>query len=168
VTESAFSLERAAAADLEAILAISDESFAAPWSRASHADELARPGGVRWVARAAGRLAGYLFGRIQMDELEVLLLAVAPPSRRSGCGAALIDAALAEAGEFGVHQVHLEVRASAEPALACYRSAGFEVVGHRPGYYPDGEDAVLLSRRLAPQSPEAGCARTVLRSGECA
>lgn len=168
MTETAFLLERATTADLDAILAIADESFAAPWSRASYADELAWPGGVRWVARVEGELAGYVFGRIHIDELEVLLLAVAHASRRGGCGAALIDAALTEARERGVHRVHLEVRASAEPALACYRSAGFERVGQRPGYYPDGEDACLLSRRLAPDLAMRGSVRSGRPQGECA
>ena len=42
--------------------------------------------------------------------------------------------------------VVLEVRASNAPAQALYRRAGFVVDGRRPRYYPDGEDAVLMSR----------------------
>lgn len=144
--DTAVTLEGAKAGDLDAIVAIAAESFASPWSRSSYADELARTDGARWVARIGPERVGFLLGRIQVDHLEVLSLAVAPAKRRAGCGAALVSAALADADARGVSRVQLEVRVSAEPALACYRHAGFEVVGRRSGYYADGEDALLLSR----------------------
>jgi ribosomal-protein-alanine N-acetyltransferase len=46
-------------------------------------------------------------------------------------------------------RVQLEVRASNQPARALYARAGFVVDGRRPRYYPDGEDAVLMSWRAA-------------------
>jgi ribosomal-protein-alanine N-acetyltransferase len=157
VTDPAFRPERATSADLDAILAIAVASFASPWSRASHAEELARPAGACWVVRASGCVLGYLLGRLEADELHVLSLAVAPPDRRSGCAAALIGVALGDACARGARRAHLEVRASARPALACYRDAGFEVVGRRPNYYPGGEDALLLTRVLAPlDAPSVG------------
>jgi len=39
--------------------------------------------------------------------------------------------------------VLLEVRASNAAAQALYTAAGFVADGRRPGYYPDGEDALL-------------------------
>jgi ribosomal protein S18 acetylase RimI-like enzyme len=45
----------------------------------------------------------------------------------------------------GAEVVHLEVRASNEAARRFYGELGFDEVGARPRYYPDGEDAVLLS-----------------------
>lgn len=149
MTDQAFLLERATLAHLAAILAIAGESFESPWSRASFADELARPDGACWDAGFGPRAVGYLLGRVQADELHVFSLAVAPESRRAGCAAALVEAALRDGRARGATRAHLEVRASAVPALACYESAGFEIVGRRAGYYPGGEAALLLSRSLA-------------------
>jgi ribosomal-protein-alanine N-acetyltransferase len=42
--------------------------------------------------------------------------------------------------------VQLELAATNAPALALYQGLGFVVVGRRSRYYPDGEDALLLSR----------------------
>jgi len=40
--------------------------------------------------------------------------------------------------------VFLEVRASNIPAIALYRRLGFSDAGTRPGYYRNGDDALLL------------------------
>jgi ribosomal-protein-alanine N-acetyltransferase len=38
----------------------------------------------------------------------------------------------------------LEVKASNQVALGLYGGLGFQQVGRRKGYYPDGSDALLL------------------------
>jgi ribosomal-protein-alanine N-acetyltransferase len=41
------------------------------------------------------------------------------------------------------------MRPSNAEAMALYRSFGFQVVGSRPGYYPDRrEDALILRKQL--------------------
>ena len=42
----------------------------------------------------------------------------------------------------------LEVRASNAAACRLYSKMGFEEVGIRKGYYSDGEDALLMEKRL--------------------
>jgi len=165
VTESAFRLERATPAHLDAILEIASRSLESAWSRASFAEEVVRPDGACWAARVGDRTVGYLVGRVQAEALHVLSLAVAPESRREGCAAALVEASLRDARGRGAVHAHLEVRASAVPALACYRNAGFEIVGRRPGYYPGGEDALLLSRAVA-EEPGFSAASARLDAGE--
>ena len=52
--------------------------------------------------------------------------------------------------------VLLEVRQSNGPAIALYRSVGFETTGVRRGYYSDtGEDALEMRVTLDPKSGEA-------------
>jgi ribosomal protein S18 acetylase RimI-like enzyme len=43
-----------------------------------------------------------------------------------------------------MEELHLEVRASNQPAMGLYRACGWERCGLRAGYYPDGEDAALF------------------------
>lgn len=66
-------------------------------------------------------------------------LAVAPTHRREGRAGALLDRLL----ENHAH-VTVLVAADNEPALACYRSRGFETVGRRPEAFDSG-GALLLS-----------------------
>ena len=135
-------------ADLGAVVRIAHASFDTPWSERGYAEELSRDDALALVARRGGGTVGYLLARLQAGELHVLSLAVAPASRTGGAGGALVARALRDASAAGAAVAHLEVRASAAPALACYRAAGFAVVGRRDGYYPGGEDALLLSLAL--------------------
>ena len=89
--------------------------------------------------------------RAAAGESEVMTLAVAPSHRRRGAGRALLEAAMAQAEARAVDAVFLEVAADNDPAIALYRSAGFEQVGRRKGYYahPNGaKDALVLRRDL--------------------
>lgn len=117
-------------------------------------------GGVLLVADAhveqpptrarTGTLVGFLAARAAVDELDVTRLAVEEVARRRGIGRRLVEAMLAHACTVGARSVTLEVRADAGPARALYGSLGFVQDGLRPGYYPDGVDAVLMRRTFAP------------------
>jgi [ribosomal protein S18]-alanine N-acetyltransferase len=96
------------------------------------------------VAVRCGESVGAAFGRLQVDDGHVIDLAVAPAARRSGLGRALLRRLAAELRTRGARAITLEVRAGNLPALALYRGEGYVVEGRRPGYYPDGEDALLL------------------------
>ena len=88
--------------------------------------------------------------RVAADEAEILTLAVTPGARRHGIGRALVDTAVSHAHAQGASRFFLEVSTSNQPAQALYRSAGFVQVGIRRRYYPDGADALVLSRGLRP------------------
>jgi ribosomal-protein-alanine N-acetyltransferase len=91
-----------------------------------------------------------VLARAVADEAEVLTLAVAPPARRQGMAAALLDAVCDEAARRGAHVLHLEVSTANAAARALYARAGFHVSGNRRAYYADGTDALVMSRALAP------------------
>jgi ribosomal-protein-alanine N-acetyltransferase len=140
----------AAPGEIGALAALGAASLARGWSPAALAAELARPDARVLALRARPGAApeGFLLARLGLDELHVLLMAVAPERRRRGGGGALLEAALAAARAEGVAVVHLEVRAGNAAALAFYARHGFLAVGRRPRYYEGREDAVLMSRRL--------------------
>ena len=52
------------------------------------------------------------------------------------------------AKEKGVEKVFLEVRKSNIPAFSCYQKCGFVPIGIRKGYYGNGEDAIVMERKL--------------------
>ncbi len=66
--------------------------------------------------------------------------------RRRGIARSLLAELIGEATSRGARSLFLEVSVLNDPASALYRGAGFAAVGRRPRYYPDGSDALLLSR----------------------
>ena len=69
-------------------------------------------------------------------------------ARGRGLGRALVVALLERLRGQGARRVSLEVRSRNAPAIALYRSLGFENEGVRPKYYRDGEDALVLGAAL--------------------
>jgi ribosomal-protein-alanine N-acetyltransferase len=108
------------------------------------AAELSMPGVFAFVAEPGG----VIMARVAADEAEILTLAVAPDVRRAGIGRALVDVAAAHAFSLGATRFFLEVSMTNQAAQALYRAAGFVQVGRRARYYPDGSDALVLSRGL--------------------
>jgi ribosomal-protein-alanine N-acetyltransferase len=147
-------VEGFASGDLDAVTGLARVVAVPGWSRESLATSLADPAASCVVARdASGALVGFALGRSAADELEVLLVAVAPGARRRGVGRALVEALLARAN---ATTAHLEVRASNAAAIGLYERVGFVAAGRRPRYYEGREDAVTMRReRSAARAGEA-------------
>jgi ribosomal-protein-alanine N-acetyltransferase len=155
----AWRVERAAPGLAARVHEIARGSFEAPWSEGAFDEEFRNPDARIWVARdAAGAVRGYLVAHRVLDEVHLLSLATEPAVRRRGAARALLAAVLGAEREKGARLAHLEVRAGNAEALAFYADAGFRALGRRRGYYPDGEDALLLATALV-QPLRAGGAR---------
>lgn len=142
-------VEPASSTDLREVAELEKAAFSDPWSPASFKTLLSEPAVYFGVARDSEGVAvvGYVVAWFAADEGEIANLAVREPTRRRGIGAALLDAAIAEAGRRGVVSMYLEVRESNEAARGLYASRAFEEVGRRPKYYRKPvEDAVVLRR----------------------
>jgi ribosomal-protein-alanine N-acetyltransferase len=142
----------AAAADLDAVVAIERVSFCdPPWSRAAFAWLLTAPH-MRFIVACdpvSAAVVGYIVTSVVVDEAEIANLAVAPDWRLRGVGARLVDDAVAHAAAAGVRVMYLEVRESNDAARALYRSRAFAPVGRRREYYRNPvEDAEVLERRI--------------------
>lgn len=136
------------APDIDAVHRIELDSAVDPWSRSLLAAELDGDRADRhWLVADAGEAAGVVaFGGVLfvLDEVHVMNLAVAPDHRRRGLASALLAGLLGHSAQRGAAGATLEVRASNRPAIGLYRRFGFQVAGHRPAYYPDGEDAAIM------------------------
>jgi ribosomal-protein-alanine N-acetyltransferase len=77
-------------------------------------------------------------------EAELLRIAVDPAHRGQGLGRTLLEACQLDLAAAGMVDLFLEVRAANAAAIQLYRSCGWQRCGLRPGYYPDGEDALLF------------------------
>lgn len=75
-------------------------------------------------------------------------LAIAPEWRGRGIGSRLLERALQVVADGGARRAKLEVRTGNEAARELYSSFGFTPNRVVPGYYDDGEDALLLVANL--------------------
>jgi ribosomal-protein-alanine N-acetyltransferase len=130
-------------------------SFDPAWSAEDIEILLSAPGGFGWAAWEAdlsGPVCGFLLARAIAGEAEILTLAIDPAHRRQGVARALVEASAGVAIAAGAEAMFLEVAADNPAAIGLYRSAGFEPVGSRKGYYPrPGSppiDALVLRRTL--------------------
>lgn len=109
--------------------------------------EFGRPWAEVWLARAdpdGGAVAFLVTWRVA-DEIHVIDIASDPRFRRRGAARALLVAAIGCARAGRARLLVLEVRASNHPAIALYRSEGFEVARVRRDYYTDPcEDALEM------------------------
>ncbi|ORW71970.1 ribosomal protein S18-alanine N-acetyltransferase [Mycobacterium saskatchewanense] len=139
--------DAARCAELESQLFDGDD----PWPAAAFNRELASPYNHYVAARVEAVLVGYAgisrLGRRPPFEYEVHTIGVDPAYQGRGIGRRLLEQLLAFA-DGGV--VYLEVRTDNEPAIALYRSVGFEQVGLRKRYYRiSGADAYTMRRKAA-------------------
>lgn len=90
------------------------------------------------------RLEGYLISMIAAGELHILNIAVRPESRRRGIAEEIYFQTFRKY-EKKIALAYLEVRTTNFPAIAFYQKLGFQEAGIRRRYYPDGEDAILMT-----------------------
>ncbi len=121
------------------------------WGAEAFAVQLGLPGIFGLILPGAG----LVLARVAADEAEILTIGVVPAARGAGHGRTLLRAAEARAAEAGGRRLFLEVAAENVVARAMYKSAGYETVGHRPRYYQDGSDALVLAKTLSPVAATA-------------
>ncbi len=139
--------------DIDAMLEVERRSNPHPWTRA-HFEDALRSGYLCYVARDRTCSVGFAVARILVDDAELLLIAVDPSHRRSGCATLLLNTLVTRLAEIAKSPLHLEVRASNASAIAFYEARGFLRSGLRKNYYPNGvlgnqrEDALLMQKVL--------------------
>lgn len=143
--------EQMVAADLPQVLELERLAFRNPWSAGLFLHELKLSFSRLHLARTnngARRLLGYVCWWMVGDDVHILNLAVHPGARHNGTGRALVQRVLDDAVAHAAVSVSLEVRRDNQPAAALYRSLDFAEVGVRRNYYGQGEDAIIMEKRL--------------------
>lgn len=157
-------IERMQDTDLDEVLRIEQASFKYPWKRSFFERDMNQDFAHQLVARkvrgtgmpGAGadrhetqtQVLGYAIAWEMGDELHLANIAVAPETRCKGVGSRLLRQMMAVGRELGCCRMYLEVRRSNVAAQRFYQRHGFFQTGTRKGYYPDGEDALIMEREL--------------------
>ena len=111
------------------------------------------------VAEEEGKVTGYIMCRVEVGlsnygfgglirKGHVVSIAVLPQGRRKGMASALIKRALEGMEYYKAKQGFLEVRVTNEGGISLYKKLGFEITRTVNGYYSDGEDAYVMTKRL--------------------
>ena len=123
--------------------------FSDPWPPQFFLAEILADGRFnRLLVEPSGSMVAYLFCAWQYLDLHVLKVATLPPYRRKGLARRLMALAETHAAEMNGESLTLEVRGANTDAIAMYASLAYERAGIRPAYYQDGEDAIIMTKRI--------------------
>jgi ribosomal-protein-alanine N-acetyltransferase len=139
-----FSIKRLDSTHLFNVLAIEQHAQQFPWTLEMLTSSLSS-GALMWGAfeKSTQQLLGFLLVSYVVDEAEVLTISVHPLSQHKGVGLCLMNKVLRSLHhDFCVQHVFLEVRVDNISAISFYEKLGFERMGVRRQYYPDGQDAL--------------------------
>ncbi len=133
-------------ADTPDVAAIEGSLNAEPWSEALFRGEFdVDPTSRHWlVAELDRELVGFGGMMYATDDAHLMNLGVAPHHHRKGIARALVGALFCHAIARRATGITLEVRTTNAAARKLYADFGLAPVGTRPGYYADGEDALIL------------------------
>ena len=111
------------------------------------------------VAEEDGKIIGYIMCRIEVGlsnfglgglirKGHVVSIAVLPQGRRKGIAQALMAKGIEGMIHYKAKLCYLEVRVTNDPGVSLYKKLGFEVTKTLKGYYSDGEDAYVMTKKL--------------------
>jgi [ribosomal protein S18]-alanine N-acetyltransferase len=127
-----------------------------PWSPQAICEIAGLSGFFGLIARENAAPVGFAFAFGVGEECEIAALGVVPERRRTGIGAALLDALCREVRRRGARGIILEVAADNAAAGSLYASRGFLRAGWRRDYYRRGQrpfDAQVLRLTFAVPPP---------------
>lgn len=161
MVQTTFSLRRFQPSDLEKVKHINQVCLPENYSSYFFMDLYERFPETFIVAEVYGEVAGYIMCRIETGLPDfglfgiakrghVISIAVLPQYQRKGIGQALMQDAMQRMRTYKAKECYLEVRASNTPAINLYKKLGFETSRTVHGYYADGEDAAVMTRKLVP------------------
>ena len=135
--------------DVRSLEAAELACFVDPWPPQFFVSEILADGRFsRLLVDQTNTILAYLFCAWQFLDLHVLKVAALPGFRRQGLSTRLMVLAEAHALEAGGESLTLEVRPTNTAAIALYGSLDYRMAGTRPGYYQDGEDALIMTKSI--------------------
>jgi len=160
MVQTTFGLRRFQPTDIEKVMRINQVCLPENYSSYFFMDLFERFPETFIVAEVNSDLVGYIMCRIETGLPDfgllgiakrghVISVAVLPQCQRKGIGQALMKEAMLGMRMYKAKECYLEVRISNTPAINLYKKLGFEVSRTVHGYYADGEDAAVMTRKLA-------------------
>jgi ribosomal-protein-alanine N-acetyltransferase len=95
-----------------------------------------------------GEVIGYGGITVVADTADLENIMVSDEYRRGGIGTQMLEKLISIAAEKGAEKIFLEARVSNFAAMKMYLKAGFVGVYARTRYYSDGEDCLVMCKKL--------------------
>jgi len=157
--QKTFKLRKFASGDLQKVMYINRVCLPENYTEYFFLELYQRYPETSIVAEENGEVVGYIICRVELGlsnfgfggvikKGHIVSVAVLPEFRRRGIGEALIAEAMEGMRVYNAKQCFLEVRVSNIPAVNLYRKLGFQITRTIRGYYADGEDAYLMTKKL--------------------
>jgi ribosomal protein S18 acetylase RimI-like enzyme len=143
-------VRRALRGDLDALESLEHSFPGDRLKRAALARLLGRESAELWVAQQGREVVGdaVVLYRKGFASARLYSMVVHPEHRGLGIAHRLLEQAERGALQRGTVSVRLEVREDNAAAVALYRGAGYEIVGHTSDYYEDHSTALRMRKRL--------------------
>lgn len=135
--------------DIPGVVAIAKAASDYPWTETLFRSCL-KANYRLWILQTEEPI-GFIVLLDEVNETQLLNIAVLPEYQRQGYGRYLLSHAIEYAKSQGFSRLMLEVRASNAAAISLYHALGFIDVGIRHRYYPKGherEDALLMTLEI--------------------
>ncbi len=160
MVQTVFSLRRFRPDDLEKVMHINQVCLPENYSTYFFMELYEKYPETFIVAEVVGEMVGYIRCRIETGLPDfgllgitkrghVISIAVLPEYQRKGIGEALMREAMVAMRQYKAKDCYLEVRVSNSQAVSMYNKLDFETSRTVRGYYADGEDAAIMTRKLA-------------------
>jgi ribosomal-protein-alanine N-acetyltransferase len=154
-----FNLRKFTPNDLQSVMQINRETLPENYTDYFFMDLYERFPEAFVVAEEDHTIVGYIMCRIEVGlsnmglgglirKGHVVSIAVLPQARRKGVAQALLNTAMDGMRFYKAKQCYLEVRVTNDAGVALYKKLEFEVSRTVHGYYSDGEDAYVMSKKL--------------------
>lgn len=88
------------------------------------------------------------FAMLSLLSGEILAIAVKPGYQGSGIGTALLNSIECVAIQLGMERLLLHTAMKNEVAGKFFQKASFTVIGKEKGYYPRGQEALIMAKEL--------------------
>ena len=157
--QTTFTIRRFKPTDLERVMYINQMCLPENYSSSFFLDLYERFPETFVVAEEDGEIVGYAMSRIERDlsgfrliglakKGHLISIAVLPKYQHQGIGQALLQEVMKATLGYGAKEFYLEVRVTNTSAISLYKKLGFQIIKNLHGYYSDGENAYLMSRKL--------------------
>jgi ribosomal-protein-alanine N-acetyltransferase len=161
-----FNLRTFEPGDFETLYEIDRRCFAPEiaYSRRELRNYLGFPGVVCVVALNAKKAArlqivGFCIAVHSQGWGHLVTMDVLPEFRRHGVGSKLLAETERRLASVGVMDIGLETATTNESAIAFWEKHGYRKYGIHEEYYPDGQDAYEMAKKLNPQNSGAPMTR---------
>lgn len=122
------------------------------WGERGLAAEFEKNFSVTLVAEPEGQPGGFINFWIMKPEVQLNSVVVAASALKKGVASALLAKLYEYARKSACSEIDLEVNERNLPAIRLYEKSDFKVVGRRPKFYNNTDDAVLMRKQLASET----------------